>query len=181
MLVGFAQKGGGRDMPPKPRPAEIWCDDWRRKHVDLIRARGAASVRDFLAAHPGETYARLSDHLGGRVAPVQLIELQMAEATDAGAFREAALDCLVRVIAEGLKRGWNRGGHRDLNRAQVQVRFLSSVSGFAAAAGIEEHGAGVWRELAALTIPDAWVPRDNGDAYVLEAFRRGWPASPNTV
>jgi hypothetical protein len=179
MVVGPAQKGGGRDMLPKPSPAEIWCDDWRREHLDRIRARGAASVRDFLAAHPGETYARLSDRLDGRVAPVQLIELQMAEAADAGTFREAAIDFLVRVIAEGLKRGWNRGGHRDLNRARVEVRFLSDISSFAAAAGVEEHGADVWRELTALTIPDAWVPRDNEDAYVREAFRRGWPASPS--
>src|SRR5262245_64046658 len=92
-------------MTPDPIPS--WQGNWNERIYQRIRRFGSETILEFLAQFPISTYMELSDKLGDDIAPVQLQNLQFKEALEIGQIRNAAMDGLVRVLRDGLPRGWN--------------------------------------------------------------------------
>ena len=151
---------------------QTWCDNWQEIHRKRILATGVSSIADFLRKYPAEPYHKLGRHVGGVVAAVQFQKLQFDEAMANGTVREACKELLVRTLNDDLKRGWQRGGHWQSNRAGACAHFVSSIW------GPDEYLASaqrVWNALLQLNPPPEWVPRSIDDPLIEKAFEVGWP------
>ena len=155
------------------RTDEIWAVDWKHRILQRIHSLGYSDFATFLAAHPAEPYSKLSKRLGNYVAPIQVIQLQFADAALLGGMRAVAADVLTREISSKLKRGWGHRVHGEFNRAHAFACWISVVQQFAPEAN--EFCKVVWDELTKMQPPTDWRPLCATDPYILRAFEIGWP------
>lgn len=155
---------------------ETWADGWQDRLRGRLADLGCETVSDFLGMFPVESYVRVAKRLGNDVAAVQLVWGQFDEAKEAGRVREAALDHLVRSLAEAMKRkGWGVGIHWDRIRARGFSAWSSAIKGHFQGEH-DEHVEAVLDSLKASPPPEGWRPEGNDDPFLLAAFEAGWPA-----
>ena len=99
--------------------SKVWESDWRKKVMTRIRAAGCATVTEYLASSPKESYLKAAAKLGDDVAAFQLEWIQFDEATDPKSFRTAAMDSLVREMDRHLLEGWKQESGTDFDTARA--------------------------------------------------------------
>lgn len=154
------------------RIRHIWCDNWQERHRERIFATGVSSIAEFLRKHPAEPYHKLGRYVGNAIAAVQFQRLQFDEAIANGRVREACKELLVRTLNDDLKRGWQRGGHWESNRAGAYAHFVNEIW---RQEEYRSYGEQVWRALVELMPPSEWVPKSIDDPLIQKAFEVGWP------
>ena len=154
---------------------EAWAEGWKERLQGRLADLGCETVTDFLGMFPVESYIDVAKRLGSDVAAVQLVWGQFDEAKAAGRVREAALDHLVRSLAEAMKRkGWGVGIHWDRIRARGFSTWSAAIKGHFPG----EYDDQVEAVLAALKTsppPEGWRPQGNCDPYLIAALETGWP------
>ena len=84
-----------------------WQADWKRRIEREVAARGFASLLSYLRQRPGVPYEALCREFGEEFAPIQLLHAHVEVAKGSPS---EALDSLVRLLREELRRGgWGVG------------------------------------------------------------------------
>jgi hypothetical protein len=159
-------------MSPDPVPA--WQGNWNERLYQRIRRFGSETVLEFLAQFPRSTYMELSDKLGEDVAPVQLQHLQFTEALESGQVREAAMDGLVRVLRDGLLKGWNS---REPRNSAANCAYGAWAGMLETRTRIKNPDVllAIWRSIEGAHPPEGWLPDSPKDLILQEAFNKHWP------
>lgn len=166
-----------------------WSGDWQNRLLKRIRAMGYRNVTDYLEAHPGVPYHDVAKDLGrplpdGKgcdIAAIQIQGLQYLEAVAHGKLREFAMDSLVRILRDHLRRkGWNEGVHAKFNRACAYAAWCGLVSQSGEDEAAKMCAAKTWEALEQLSPPQGWRPSSPDDPYVVAAFNKGWPREQGT-
>jgi hypothetical protein len=138
-----------------------------------IAAKGFRDLSSFLRAREGTTYLGLSDEIG--VPALVIMAIHRWEAKENGAMLEFAKDSLVRFLRQYTKRGWNRGVNAESNRANAWATWVTRLTNCAEDTVLQERASAVWSALKDMSPSADWVPTGNSDAYIVNAFQRGWP------
>lgn len=141
---------------------------------------GYHGVSPYVAAREGLTFGALARELGPDVAPVQLKMLFLRESAMAGAFLDAAAECLARMILERFPRGWGRGGNLEWRTTSAlvdwEVDMELDTDGVALGAGSLQAISQALRLV--VRPPPGWMPKDGRDSFIREAFRVGLTEAP---
>lgn len=153
-----------------------WQGDWRDRLQLGIRRCGFATLDQFLAAHPADTYFALARRLDANIAPMQLYGEQLRSAQRANCIRQAAADCLARFLVHHLKRGWGSGRHFNSRLAAAYAAWKSSVLHFTQdTEDLAYKIDTVWAALKKMSPPTGWRPEGADDRFIKDAFAAGWP------
>ena len=152
----------------------LWTEDWKQRLYASLGHLGYSSVLAYLADRPGEGYFRLARQLEG-FAALQIQQLQWEEAQEGQLERRVAMDALVRIMRDRLRKGWGKGRHRDLNTAGVLADWLAMISGKYDTSDVGAKARRVWECLKESAPPGGWLPQSPEDLHVKTAFDRGWP------
>jgi hypothetical protein len=107
---------------------------------------------------------------------MQLYGEQIRRGYQTGNVRCVATDCLVRFLNEYIPRGWNTGRHFQHRSASAFASWSTSITAIANSdTSIERRLKLVYDKLEAMPLPIGWLPKDNSDAWITEAFEKGWP------
>ena len=110
---------------------EYWRGDWSSRALNAVLDRGCQTMSEFLSRFPGRPYHELAAELGNVVAPLQLLYVQLSEATSETAMRSAAMDCLCREINEAFPRGWVRSGPKSWSSCSARFRSVAHAASYA--------------------------------------------------
>jgi hypothetical protein len=152
-----------------------WTGDWKARIADRLRDLGCAGMSQFIAMFPRESFYELSKRLGDDVAPIQMEAFLAWEGHETGRDREIAMECLVRLMYEHNRRGWNKGRHASFRQSSVLSKWLSvsvlaeNVNRFR----VEKEQ--VWKALKDSQPPEGWLPESAQDSFIQQAFTKGWP------
>ncbi len=159
-----------------------WSGNWRDRIRQRLRDAGFATIHQYLREFPGATYLELSDRLGctikggGKdIAATQLQRIQFEEISSTCELRDAAMDALVRLLRQHLKKGWNLGGHAEFNRAGAKVDWVSLVATGTTLPNAATHADAVWNRLISLEPDSYWRPESTQDPLIQDAFNHAWP------
>ncbi|HEY2748252.1 MAG TPA: hypothetical protein VGL86_26700 [Polyangia bacterium] len=158
--------------------ADVWSPDWEKRLRERIGARGFGRVADYFAAHPLASYAELANGLGDDVAPIQVTRLQLSEAKQEHALREAAKDVLVRVIRAELPDGWGCVPPGD--DAEPDYLNASAFASWGAPmkwAGVHDDVIAAVGERLKDSATTGWLPRGADDPLITTMFDAAWPAA----
>jgi len=150
-----------------------WVEGWETALRATLERRGYSSLSEYMAKHPGVTYVRIGEALGGFAAlQVQRIQLDEAVATDS--LRKTAMDALVRIIRDRLKHGWDVGQNSEYIRASAFAAWDSFFSLGVRCCSFSLRTESVWNALEHICPPKRWLPESPSDAIITEAFALGW-------
>jgi hypothetical protein len=154
-----------------------WEGDWQTRINLKIKGKGYLDIRSFLKAHPGIPYTELARELGPDVAAVQLVRMQMRDAQENLALREAVMDSLVRCLRENLTDGWvqNKSQARDFQTALAYSNWAGFVKRQGELPELERTVSLIWDSLLELEPSIGWAPRSASDPLIEKAFQIGWP------
>lgn len=158
-------------------PATPWQGDWRQRLRSKLNSLEFDSLECFLIANPGVGYVKLAESLGDAdIAAMQLYGEQIRRGHERSSLRNVAIDCLVRFLNEYVRRGWKVGRHFPHRSASAFAAWSTALATHAGSSpSIENTTKRVFELLNELQIPEGWLPKDNSDRFILEAFDRGWP------
>ena len=145
---------------------------------ERVRGRGFGRVAEYFAAKPLSSYAELATELGDDVTPIQVTRLQLSEAKQEGALREAAKDVLVRVIRAELPNGWGRVPPGD--DAEADYLNASAFASWGAPmkwAGVSDDVIAAVGERLKVSATTGWLPRGTDDGLIASVFDAAWPAA----
>jgi hypothetical protein len=129
----------------------------------------------FVGMFPQESFSELAKRLGDDVAPIQVEEFLIREGRDTEKDREIAMECLVRMMHEHNRRGWNRGKHAWFRQSSVLSNWLSmSILDSSESPPFEDEKRAVWAALEQGKPPEGWLPLSVSDPIILAAFDKGW-------
>ena len=163
--------------PIEEMPSSPWIGDWKVRFQEKLSFLGFRNFEEFLHANQGTGYVNLAKELGdANVAAMQIHSEQIRVGNQKGNIRFVALDCLVRFLNEYIPRGWKNGRHFRHRLASAFASWSTSITAIANSdTGIERKLKLVFATLEAMPIPVGWIPKDNNDAFILQAFEKGWP------
>ena len=164
----FKEGEMGQDIHP-------WAEGWEGRIQTRIRELGHASVIEFLDSHPQMDYRTVSALIS--TPPIQLIEVQMAEAQSRGFLRRAIMDCLSRNILRKFPDGWsNRGDDPNLSKRVLAFSgWLSDVGRSVQSPDIRPVLESVLAHFVQNPPPDNWVPAGPDDSFLRLVFDTCWP------
>jgi len=154
-----------------------WIGDWKVRLQEKLSFLGFSNLEDFLHANQGLGYVSLAKMLGdANLAAMQLYSEQIRRGCQTGNERFVAMDCLVRFLSEYIPRGWKKGQHFEHRSASAFASWSTSITAIANSdTNIELKLKLVFAQLDAMPIPVGWLPKDNSDNFITEAFDKGWP------
>jgi hypothetical protein len=122
-------------------------------------------------------YVRLAKELGdANVAPMQIYSEQIRRGCQTSNLRFVAMDCLVRFLNEFIPRGWKNSRHFQHRAASAFASWSTSITAIANSdTGIERRLKLVFATLEAMPLPVGWLPKENNDTFIQQAFEKGWP------
>lgn len=152
-----------------------WSADWERLVRSRVADLGFETLESFVIARAGRTFGQLAKELGPPVAHMQVQALFLADSTKAGAFRDAAAECLARTILEEFPRGWGRGARIDYRKAGVISHWVSDMLHRVEQSEIDEE---TLRAIAfalrdEVAPPEGWTPESGLDEHIRRAFEIG--------
>ena len=154
-----------------------WQGDWRSRLDSKLASLGYRDVQGFLDERQGIGYVEIAKSLGdARIAATQINGEQLRSALQSNSLRDAAKDSLMRFIVEYVPQGWRTGKHFPHRSAAAFAAWATSIDAIVGeGSDIPPKTVRVCDVLAALPIPDGWLPRTSHDDYLEEAFAIGWP------
>jgi hypothetical protein len=150
-----------------------WQDDWRKRVMARIRARGFETIADFMSHYPGQPYVKLANKLGSDVAALQLEWLQFGEASSEEEIRKVAMDSLARELNQQVPDGWKSVAQKDFHIVGAFVDWIIKVE--QKNISLKKKAQAVWNSLEKLQPPLGWLPSGSQDDLIVKAFEEGWP------
>ncbi len=141
--------------------------------LDRIRELGFDSVTHFLSQFPGEPYVTVVNHLGDDFVALQIMRMQIEEATSEKAIERLAMDAIVRELNYQLPCGWGSGSNVDFHTSGAFVDWLVRLKR-ELSHDVEAKARSVWHALKELSPPIGWSPRGPDDDVIVRAFQIGW-------
>ena len=163
--------------PIENPPTTPWIGEWKVRLQEQLSRLGFGNLEEFLHANQGAGYVSLAKMLDdANVSAMQLYGEQIRRGYQTGNVRCVATDCLVRFLNEYIPRGWNTGRHFQHRSASAFASWSTSITAIANSdTRIERRLKLVYDKLEAMPLPIGWLPKDNSDAWITEAFEKGWP------
>ncbi len=161
------------EYPPKTP----WYGDWQERLSRKLEELGFSSLEAYLTSQPGVGYVKIARILGiANVCAMQIYGMHLRAAAAEGRVREAAIDSLVRLLAEHLTRGWGTGQHFPFKLALAFATWVPIVERNAnPSPEVQRYMDRVFESLKAIDPPKGWVPEGPDDAIIRTAFDQGWP------
>lgn len=144
--------------------------------VQQLRSLGFDSLQEHLAAMSGQPYRNVAARFDDFVF-IQMIGMQFEEARRNSAIREAAMDCLCRNIAEAFPDGWNTGDNPEWGVVSALSSWMSEVQVTGRCPELRPRLLAVATALRGIGPNVGWLPENNEDGVLREAFNQGWPMS----
>lgn len=158
--------------------SSTWTPDWCQRLQEVLRNKGFETLDEFLKRCRGEPYVSVVKRIAPWVVAMQIVRLQMLEAKQSGALREAAMDSLARELKFRLPHGWADDVASESNAAGAFADTGASIVVDGDAKHLEGVMSRVYRAMKSLSPPMGWQPSGPDDPLIREAFNLGWPASP---
>lgn len=154
---------------------EAWNDGWPARIIDFAKQQGFRTLAQLLAARPGMPYLELKSVFPFPVVPIQIVRLQLIEATNESRIRDAARDVLVRALNREFPNGWQNGEGDDFRRDSAFSDFVTHIRLDAKSPELADGARRVCTELQKASPPQGWHPNNTDDPLIQQSFAVGWP------